>query len=190
VTPERSLLQPIAALAFRLLGDFEVTVAGREVPLGQPKQRAVMAMLALRSNSIVATVEIIDALWRDGPPKSAKNQVQVYIATLRRALRSAGVSEEVIRTRDPGYVLDVPAACVDLAKFEHAMSRAGQWERSGDLRAAEQALRSAIGLWRGPPLASVTGGYSPTPRHGSRSGTYLPLSGTQWSSSAWDSIPK
>ena len=70
----------------RILGPLEVWVAGRSLALGGTKQRAVLAMLVLHANQVVAIDHLVDGLWGQTPPDGATNVVQVYISRLRKAL--------------------------------------------------------------------------------------------------------
>ena len=60
------------SLEFGLLGPLEMTVDGTLVPLGTPKQRAVLAMLLMNRNSPVGVERLITALWEDEPPSGAR----------------------------------------------------------------------------------------------------------------------
>jgi DNA-binding SARP family transcriptional activator len=140
-----------------LLGDFEVWWAGRALNAGPPKQRALLAVLALRADNVVSMAEIIDALWEDSPPRSARNLVQVYVTGLRRRMAAAGLARDVIRTRPDGYLLGVPSANLDATVFEEKAAHAKQLVAAGDLRAADQMLRAALALWRGPALSGIPG---------------------------------
>ncbi|HET8683225.1 MAG TPA: AfsR/SARP family transcriptional regulator [Micromonosporaceae bacterium] len=140
-----------------LLGDFEVWVDGRRVRVGQPKQQALLALLALRRGSLVPVHEIIDALWDDTPPNRVRNQVQVYVAGLRRVLAAAGAARDLIDTRGRAYLLDTPSGAVDLSVFEQIAASAGRLASVGALPAAARSLEAALAIWRGPPLGGVTG---------------------------------
>jgi DNA-binding response OmpR family regulator len=59
---------------------------GRKLALGGPKQRAVLAHLILRANHVVPTDLLIDGLWGEEPPESARNTVQTYVYRLRKVL--------------------------------------------------------------------------------------------------------
>ncbi|NEE48552.1 AfsR family transcriptional regulator, partial [Streptomyces sp. SID8455] len=50
-------------LRIQLLGPVRVWRDGQEVPLGPPKQRAVLALLASRAGEVVGVDNIVDALW-------------------------------------------------------------------------------------------------------------------------------
>src|SRR3954451_19885050 len=86
------------AMELQLLGPVVVTVDGCDVPLGPPKQRALLAMLALEADRVVPVERLIHGLWGDSPPESASKMVQHYVSRLRGVLSVAGV-EIVTRGR-------------------------------------------------------------------------------------------
>ena len=69
---------------FRLLGPLEVRADGRPLPLGGPKQRAVLAMLLLHAREVVSTDRLIDEIWGERPPKTVDAYIQNCISRLRR----------------------------------------------------------------------------------------------------------
>jgi len=146
-------------LEFRLLGAFEVLVDDRPVRAGQPKQRALLALLALRRKTPVSISEIVDALWDETPPRRARNQIQVYVMGLRRVLAGAGAPRDLIATHPVGYLLDVPASAVDLAVFESAVDNGRRLASAGRPGAANEAMQGALALWRGPALGGVPGAF-------------------------------
>src|SRR5918912_1049796 len=100
-------------MEFRLLGPLEVRENGCELSLGGAKQRALLALLVLHANELVATERIVDELWGDTPPPTATKTVQVYVSQLRKTLGRA-----LVETRGPGYVLRAQRGSVDLHRFE------------------------------------------------------------------------
>ena len=64
---------------FGLLGPLTVTVDGDAVALGGEKRRALIAALALRADEVVPRDRLIDALWGEDPPDTARNTLQVYV---------------------------------------------------------------------------------------------------------------
>src|SRR5215470_9577166 len=92
-------------LEFRVLGPVEVADGRRILPLGGPKQRALLADLILNAGSVVSTARLIDDLWGDASPPAAGHTVETYIARLRRVLRE-GSRPELLLTKPPGYLLD------------------------------------------------------------------------------------
>ena len=65
-----------AAVEFRLLGPLEAVAAGEAVPLGGPKQRALLALLLIHANEVVAVDTLIEELWGESPPRTAPAYVQ------------------------------------------------------------------------------------------------------------------
>jgi DNA-binding SARP family transcriptional activator len=114
------------------------------VPLGGEKQRALLAILALRANEVIAREWLLEALWADDPPATAVKALQVYVSRLRKVL-----PDGVLVTRPPGYVLEVDPEEVDLYRFQRLVAAAS----NADPAQASVLLRSALTLWRGPPLA-------------------------------------
>jgi DNA-binding SARP family transcriptional activator len=141
----------------RILGPLEVGAAGQPLPLGGTKQRAVLAMLVLHANQVVSIDHLVDGLWGQAPPDSATNTVQVYISRLRklRADPQEGPAALVLVRRRPGYLLELDADELDLARFERLTHQGTQALRPAP-RLAAAKLREALGLWRGPPLVEFT----------------------------------
>ena len=122
----------------RLLGPVEAYVDGRRVPLGPPKQRALLAILALDAGHTVAADRLVDGLWGDEPPASAPKMVQLYVSQLRRLMSGNGA--EIIRN-GRGYELRLTDGDLDVARF----SRLVEGGRA----------REALSLWRGVALADL-----------------------------------
>jgi WD40 repeat protein/DNA-binding SARP family transcriptional activator len=135
-------------MRFQILGPLEVARERAPVPLGGPKQRAVLAHLIVRANHVVTADELIDRVWGDEPPESARNVLQTYISHLRGALGS-----ERVEGRTPGYVLHLEPGELDAMLFEDLVREArkanGQSDRSASL------LREALELWRGAAFADL-----------------------------------
>jgi WD40 repeat protein/DNA-binding SARP family transcriptional activator len=123
-----------------LLGPVEVVSDETSVALGGPKQRALLAMLALEAGSTVSVERLIDGLWGDDPPATAAKLVQLYVSHLRKAMARCA-DDGAIATRGGGYELRVGRHQVDAARFERLL--------------AQGAAREALSLWRGPPLGDV-----------------------------------
>ena len=124
-------------MEFRILGPLEVVDEGSPIPLGGARQRAVLALLLTRPNQVVSTDRLIDDLWGAEQPRTAANTLQYYVSQLRKLLGA-----DRIETRPPGYAIRVEQGELDLEQFETLVQR-------GD----PDALREALALWRGPPLA-------------------------------------
>ena len=129
-------------LSFRVLGRLEAYYDDVELDLGPRKQRAVLAVLLLNANHVVSTERLIDDLWGDAPPSTARAALQVYVAGLRKALRNGGAS---LRTRAPGYVLELEGGVLDLDRFTQLRAEARE---SSDTERRAALLHEALMLWR------------------------------------------
>jgi DNA-binding SARP family transcriptional activator len=137
-------------VVYRVLGPLEADVDGRPARLGAPKQRAVLALLLSHPNTVVPASRLIDGLWGDEAPGSAANLVQGYVSGLRKAL-----GKESVETRGPGYLLRVRSGALDLERFERLARDGAEALERDDAPGAAAALRDALALWRGPPLADL-----------------------------------
>jgi DNA-binding SARP family transcriptional activator/tetratricopeptide (TPR) repeat protein len=129
--------------------------SGAVVPLGGPRQQATLAMLLLEVGNVIPIDRLIDAVWDDDPPTTARAQIQICISTLRRNL-VAGVGGDPIETRPPGYLLRLGQAALDAQTFDEIAASARARLSDGDPAAAAVLFREALALWRGPALSNVT----------------------------------
>src|SRR3954469_12224422 len=100
-------------MEFRVLGPLEVTDGDRPLALGGRKPRALLARLLLEPNRTVSVDRLVDDLWGEEVPDSAVKMVHIHVSQLRKAL-----PEGMIRTRSPGYALELPPGALDLERFE------------------------------------------------------------------------
>jgi DNA-binding SARP family transcriptional activator len=135
-------------MEFRILGPLEVVEGRDRISLGPEKQRAVLAMLLLDANHTVPVDRLIDGLWGDGTPGNAVKAIHTYVSRLRKV-----VPGERLRTRPPGYAIEVEPEELDLQRFERLLAEAQRASAGGDARAASATLQQALALWRGPALA-------------------------------------
>jgi DNA-binding SARP family transcriptional activator len=152
-----------------VLGPIEVSLAGVPVDLGTPKQRALVAALALSRGWPVSVDGIVDLLWEDQAPPGVTATLQSYVSQLRRVIepdRPRRAPAAVLVTVAPGYALRVPDEAVDAHRFEQAVADVHRtlqplppWGPSptpeSGLRAAAATLDEALGRWRGVPYAEL-----------------------------------
>ena len=105
-------------MEYRVLGPLEVHNGQGSLPLAGAKQRALLALLLVHANHVLARDRLIDELWGDHPPKTAVQSLQVYISRLRKLL-----PPETLLTRAPGYLLEVEPDELDLRRFERLLDR-------------------------------------------------------------------
>ncbi len=135
-------------MEFRVLGPFEVCESGQALEIGAGKQRALLVVLLLCSGEVVSTDRLIDALWDEDPPASALNSIHVYVSQLRKVLGNGH-----LETRGHGYLLTLEPEQLDLGRFERLLGEGRELLADGEAEQAAETLRSALALWRGPPLA-------------------------------------
>ena len=138
---------------YRILGPLEVVDEGEPVPLGRLKERLVLAVLLLHANEFVSRERLIDELWGESPPPTARKAVNVYISQLRKVLTRNG--RDPIATADGGYRIGVDADQLDLAHLRRLLAGARERAAAGELEAAAESLREALALWRGPTLSGL-----------------------------------
>ncbi|WP_322750107.1 MULTISPECIES: BTAD domain-containing putative transcriptional regulator [unclassified Frankia] len=141
-------------MALRLLGPLDLAVGGRSLHLGGPRQQIVLAMLSLNVNSVTSIDQLIEAVWQEDPPPTARGQIQVCISGLRKLFAEAGFPD-AIRTRVPGYVLELGANEVDSLRFTGQLAAAKEQIDAGRTADAVRTLRAALALWNGTALAGV-----------------------------------
>jgi DNA-binding SARP family transcriptional activator/WD40 repeat protein len=134
---------------FRVLGPLEVDAGDGPIPLGGPKQRAVLATLLIRANQVVPAETLIDEVWGDEPPEKARNTLQTYVSNLRRSL-----GEDRLQGRPPGYVLLLDPSELDATRFD-SLVRDAKKAMALDPNVAMATLDDALALWRGPALADL-----------------------------------
>ena len=136
-------------MRFQVLGPLEVERSGDRVALGGPKQRLVLALLLIRANQVVSAERLIDEIWGEDPPDAARPSLQSYVSHLRKAL-----GPDRLAGRTPGYVLHARDDEVDARRFE-ALATDARRKLNDDPAAAARALRDALAIWRGEPLADL-----------------------------------
>jgi WD40 repeat protein/DNA-binding SARP family transcriptional activator/class 3 adenylate cyclase len=136
-------------MQFRILGPLAVDAGGGPVPLGGPKQRAVLAHLLFRANQLVPADTLVDEVWGDEPPEKARNIIQTYVSHLRKAL-----GRDRIESQAPGYRLRLESSELDAARFD-ALMRDAKKALPVDPNIAVGTLDDALALWRGPALADL-----------------------------------
>jgi DNA-binding SARP family transcriptional activator len=152
---------------FRILGPVELHVNGQPYRFGSPKERCVLAVLLYELGQPVATDSLIDRVWGENLPESPRASLYSYLSRLRRNLkRVAGNDAALLRHRSGYYTLDVAPGAVDLYRFRTLRAQARAIGDSGDDGHAVELLHDAEKLWRGTPLAGLTGAWAERVRVG------------------------
>lgn len=140
-----SLPPTLAPPEYLVLGRVEAWRAGREVPLGRRRERTLLAVLLLAAGQVVPVTRLVDLLWDDEPPATARASLHTHVSRLRA--HGVGVS-----ARDGGYRADVEPLAVDAHRFVRLVSQA---RAVSDPARRAQGLRAALALWRGDVMADT-----------------------------------
>ena len=139
---------------FHILGPVEVLSGGRRVGIEGRRTRVLLAMLLVWRNQTVSLDALIDGLWPQVPPSSAKGSLHVYVSRLRRSLAAAGplAGGERLKRKPPGYELRTLDGEVDADRFERMLAMAETALQDRRFASASSTLRDALRLVRGPVL--------------------------------------
>jgi DNA-binding SARP family transcriptional activator len=141
---------------YRVLGPLEAcAVTGERISIARPKHRQLIATLLLSHNAVVTTDHLIGNLWEDEQPNTARGLLKTYIWGVRRLLSPRDPAVAPIETLTGGYRMLVDTNDLDLLVFSKLAREGRNLLRGGHLPAADDALRLALSMWRGPVLQGV-----------------------------------
>jgi DNA-binding SARP family transcriptional activator len=153
----RTLIVPGGqAMEFRILGPLEAADGATPARLTGGRQRALLALLLIHADRVVAIDRLVDDLWGEQVPETAQKMVQVYVSRLRKQLPPG-----VLRTLPPGYLVDLDGHSLDLRRFEQLEEQGRAALAQGRAEEAAHRLREALALWRGPALAEFEEPFAP-----------------------------
>ena len=141
------------SVEFRLLGLIEVVQDGLPLEISGGRQQVVLAMMLLDVNRLLPTSRLVDALWDERPPTTAKSQVQICVSALRRQLATVGRAEAIC-TRTSGYILRTDEDEVDVKRFERLAARGGAGAAQGRNEDALRDLKAALDCWHASAAAA------------------------------------
>lgn len=138
-------------MQFGLLGSLGARDdTGRELEIRGPRLRLLLAALLTRHGTVVSRDALLEAVWGDDPPPSAKHGLDVLVSHLRSQLAGADLS-----TRPGGYVLLLGPDDLDVQRFERGLAAARAAIARGEPARAAAALRRALAEWRGPAYGDL-----------------------------------
>ena len=143
-------------MEFRILGTVEVRSRGRVLKL-VGRQRKIVAILLLDANHVIPIQLLIDAIWDDRPPSSARRQVQNCVSSLRKEWATDGAPDTLIAGDSIGYRIQTMSGEIDAEVFEHGLADADRLLALNRTGEAAVRLREALDLWRGPALPELDG---------------------------------
>jgi SARP family transcriptional regulator, regulator of embCAB operon len=138
---------------FGVLGPLQMSINGSEVPLGTPKQRAVLATLLINRNRPVSIDALADAAREQGPPAGARATLSSYVSNLRRLMAGAGVEARgLLASASPGYRLAVLDSHYDLGRFLAEKNAGVRASAAARFDQASTHFSAALAEWRGAVL--------------------------------------
>ncbi|MFG3589858.1 BTAD domain-containing putative transcriptional regulator [Streptomyces sp. NPDC047990] len=146
-----------------VLGALAVRENGVSITPTAPKPRQVLALLALRADQVVPVVALVEELWGNSPPRSARTTLQTYVLQLRELLAQAleggrSGAKDVLMTLPGGYLLVSGGGRSDVREFERLAGEGYRAMDQGAFTEAARTLAGALELWTGPAFADVTAG--------------------------------
>ncbi|WP_235488961.1 BTAD domain-containing putative transcriptional regulator [Streptomyces roseoverticillatus] len=142
-----------------MLGPMSARHDGRDLPLGPPRRKALLALLLIRLGRVVPTELLVEELWGGEPPRQAVATLQSHVSHLRRALQPAAGpgGTSVLRRRSGGYVLELAPEQIDTFRFELLVTEGRRLLDRRDPLTARDRLTEALALWRGTPYGEFDG---------------------------------
>jgi DNA-binding SARP family transcriptional activator/tetratricopeptide (TPR) repeat protein len=139
----------------RVLGPVQVWDGAAWFRPPRPQLRLLLACLALSAGQVVPVADLIDVIWEERPPPSARASLQILVVRLRKAL--VGLPGCALERYGEGYQLRAVPDKVDVYRFRSLMRSAWEARDAQDENRAIDAFGQALALWRGPALADVPG---------------------------------
>jgi DNA-binding SARP family transcriptional activator/ABC-type transport system substrate-binding protein len=140
----------VTRVSCRILGRLEVLVDGRAVQLPSRRERALLGVLLLHLGDVVSVDALIDSVWGEPAPASARHMVHEYVSRLRGTLGDAAIA-----TRAPGYAVERGTCELDAARFVELLAAARSAVAADDLEEALRTFDEGLGLWRGDALSDA-----------------------------------
>jgi DNA-binding SARP family transcriptional activator len=138
-----------------ILGPIEVRAGARSMPMCRKQQRLILGVLAADEGRAVMTDRLIDLIWGERPPRTARSVLQSRISELRSSIAAflgAAAGDVEITHAQSSYRLDAAPGVIDAKVFTDGL-RASQGVAEPSLRRDE--LRALLGLWRGPSFGEL-----------------------------------
>lgn len=138
----------VRPMEIRVLGPVDVREKGRSLPLGGPKQRALLALLVAGLPRVVETDALVEGLWGEEASAGSRSTLQTYVSNLRQVL-----GDVLVHVRN-GYRLEVDPGLVDSVQFTRGLEESRlRMATAPDTVATE--LRRVLAMWRGRPYADL-----------------------------------
>ena len=132
---------------FHVLGPVRVVSEGQDLRLGGPKQRLTLALLIAADGKAMSTSQLIDGVWGEAPPATARKTLQGHVHHLRAAVG------ERLETMGSGYLLRLSDE-LDASRFAQLHAEATALV-DVDASRASDLLGEALALWGGAAYSDL-----------------------------------
>ena len=132
--------------SLRVLGPVRVERDSVELPL-RPAHRRLLTILALAPDGALDVERLIDQMWGEEPPRTARAALQTHVSAVRRAL-----GDDAVVFDGDGYRVNVR---VDATAYLSHAGEAHEAASQSEWRSCLEAIGRAEQLWRDVPYAEV-----------------------------------
>ena len=92
----------VLVVEFRILGPVQAVRGGRQLGLGGPKRRAVLALLLVAGGRVIPAERLAEELWAGSPPPGAAGTLRSHVSRLRALVGP----DAALVARGGGYALN------------------------------------------------------------------------------------
>jgi DNA-binding SARP family transcriptional activator len=137
-----------------ILGPLEVVAPKGRIGFTARRQQIVLATMLWNANRVVPMEVLIDSVWGQAPPATARSQVHICVSGIRKRLDRSGL-HTLLTTRPPGYQAWVRPGQLDLHVFNDHVDRARALRAADRMPEASDEFACALRLWRGEPFSGI-----------------------------------
>ena len=136
-------------VSVHMLGTFSMAIGNQTVKLPTSRGTALLKYLLIHHKQMITREVLMDVFWPDAEPETARNNLNVTLHNLRKALRTSTFLP-IVLFEDGGYGIDSNLEVwVDVEEFERCVQAGRQLEARSQLTAAVKEYETAISLYRG-----------------------------------------
>lgn len=153
MTSERT--DTIIPMTVQMLGTFSITIQDTPIKLHATRGLSLLKYLLFHHKQHTPREVLMDVFWPDSEPETARNNLNVAMHSLRRALRTTTFLP-IIVFEDGAYGFDpLLQVWIDVEEFERCIKAGQHLEIQNQLSGAVTEYEIAVNLYRGDFLADT-----------------------------------
>ena len=138
----------VTAVSVHMLGKFELTIEDVVLKLPTSHSLSILKYLILNHNENTPREVLMDMFWPNAEPETARNNLNVAMHSIRRALRSV-IDRRVIVHKNGAYSIDPDIQIwLDVEEFERLVKTGKRFESRNQLAAVSE-YEAAISIYQG-----------------------------------------